>query len=829
MLYSINLLKQRIPWTPEYHIIKDNLIAKLFEIEHGETQRKIPNLVVMGKVSTITKHPNADTLRVCQVDCGKHGSYQICTGWENISNHQFVPVALPGCFLPAIDLTIQERTMRWVTSNGMICSKSELGIHEDEDKHWIRDIGQDLPCDGDMVWKHIGYLFPWLENTIFEVESVAITNRSDLWGHFGLACECRAILSDYSESEDPIHQTILDANQFTIQSLEQLTSWSDLPKEQTIHVLTNSCVYYSIISIPEALNSLSVFPGRVALMDLGHDPKRNRIDFSNYFMSNYGQPIHVFDAGKVTGSISIKDASGGEIFVDLTGKEHTLVEWDIIICDDEKILALGGIIGGHNCAFSEQTLSISIEVAHFDQIQIRKTATRLGLKTDAAVRFEKSINPLRTAYCTQELYKIVTTNHTTNNTGAVTWVSYKSNGLDTTVPAIDISIKQATEYIHGSFDPHIAQQIIPILQKLGYKTTQPMEVGETWEMTHKVFAPIRRSDVHAIQDIYEDLARVVWLETIQELPLPLTVSKSTPSLIQFEYELAEKVISACWFDQIETYPWYGEKQIDMLGLDRSTHFELLNPTDSTTPFMIQTLLPGLLNIVEKNYRQITPINIFEIGKVYMQWDNKSIETKMFAAMNCLKKATTRDQDPFVQLKKLIQIIEHFFELGVVSYEYTHHQVFHPRKQASILCGWSTIGFIGELHPNLLSQSGIDHNYWVAYLALELEKLHTLKWTWKNIHYLSTQDQLITRDLSFELSETTLFDKVIWCFQEIELIYDFEIIDLFKQLESTKKSITVRFQILWDGTLTTEWINNIMDQIIVHVEQTGATLKGVKKQ
>lgn len=341
MLFSVNLLKQRISIPSDYNDIKDKLIAKLFEIEHGEVSRILPDLVVVGKVTSVEKHPNADTLFVCQLDCGSHGAYQICTGGENVASGQFVPVALPGCYLPAINLEIGARKLRGLDSNGMICSKTELGINEDADQHWIWDMQKDLACDDSMIGKKFKDVFPWFENTIFEVESVAITNRPDLWGHVGLACECRSIFSDYLKSTDPINTTIDNIQQFTIASLESLPVYQSTTPSVDCSIQTSKCSYYSLTSIPNTTNTPSIFPGRVSLIDLGHIPRSSWIDYSNYFMSNYGQPIHIFDAETIKGSITIREANGGELFTDLTGKEHKLVAGDIIICDEDIILALG--------------------------------------------------------------------------------------------------------------------------------------------------------------------------------------------------------------------------------------------------------------------------------------------------------------------------------------------------------------------------------------------------------------------------------------------------------------------------------------------------------
>lgn len=183
--------------------------------------------------------------------------------------------------------------MRGQASNGMICSKGEMGINEDEDKHWIWNMAEDLKCEESMIGKSFAECFPRLQNTIFEVESVAITNRPDLWGHFGLACECRSIFSESVQTSDAINATINNASNFSLASL------TDTSTSHSATVQTEKCSFYSLTSLPTILNEVSVFPGRVSLLDLGFTPKLNRIDYSNYFMTNYAQPIHIFDEKKI--------------------------------------------------------------------------------------------------------------------------------------------------------------------------------------------------------------------------------------------------------------------------------------------------------------------------------------------------------------------------------------------------------------------------------------------------------------------------------------------------------------------------------------------------
>lgn len=211
MYFHRALLSKHLDVTDIDHTIADQLIHKTCEVEHIQ-MRNIPDRVVIGYVSECTKHPNADTLSVCQVDCGSHGVFQILTWWENITSDMYVPVALPDCYLPAVDLHIVGRKMRWLDSNGMICSKSELGIREDEDQHWIWILHR-TTADGidqeilDIQWRgdmpdlthsdkgiSLAIKYPWLNNWILEVDNKTLTHRPDLTGHYGLAQEINTII-----------------------------------------------------------------------------------------------------------------------------------------------------------------------------------------------------------------------------------------------------------------------------------------------------------------------------------------------------------------------------------------------------------------------------------------------------------------------------------------------------------------------------------------------------------------------------------------------------------------------------------------------------------
>lgn len=821
MLFSTNLLKQWIELPSDYSLLNKELIAKLFEIEHGEINRTYPDLLVLGKVTEVHKHPNADTLFVCQVNCGIHGNFQICTGGENVAAWQYVPTALPWCYLPAIDLIIGERKMRWEDSNGMICSKWELGITEDEDKHRIRDMTNDVHCSDDMIGKSISELYPWMENIIFEVESVAITNRPDLRWHLWLAIESRAIFPQ--SSTNSIDNLITRAHSFSATTISELQK-TNTSEGIICNIETDKCSYYSLSTIDNALNTESVFPGRVSLLDLGHAPRRNRVDYSNYFMSLTGQPIHVFDKNKIIWNISIKEALWWESFTDLTWKEHTLVGWDIIICDSEKILALAGIIGWMSSAFTEDTTSIAIEIAHFNPIQIRKTSTRLALKTDAAVRFEKWINPIRTAFCVNENHRILTESNEKHATGAISNITECGNVFTSSTITLSLDLQKTSQYIVGSTNKEIIKLIPELLSKLGYIYTTT-----SWVLT--VTPPIRRSDILIIQDIYEDLARHIGLDNIPEIQSPILQSRTKKTIIDFQHNLSTYLIQKHKLSQVECYPRYSENRIQTMNLDKDSHFELLNPMDVATPFMAQSLLPGLLELAKKNYRFTLPIQVFEIGKVWKnEWSSEwvSIHTKKIIAWIIVqKKSKQRQDDIYIKAKSLVRDICSHYNISELEYKQTTQNYLHPNKQVSLSKHNTILWSVSQIHPSTLESLWFTDDIEIAYFKLNLEDLFSYSQEPKKVNYHSNADQYIQRDLSFEIDALYHFDQIISVFSRNKHIDQFSVIDLYKPEWSTKKSIALRFTIIWDTSLTNEKVTEITNNIIWEVEATGAVLKWVK--
>ncbi len=507
MRYSLNLVKKYIGVQDTAENIARHLTLKTCEIEEI-ISRQLPAEVVIGKVLSVKQHENADKLKVCQIDCGKAGKFQICTGGENIIENVYVPVAIPGCYLPAIDLKIEPRKMRGEDSNGMICSKGEIGIIEDEDKHWIWIMNEDLSdlTDAD-IGISLGEKYPWMNNAILDVDNKTVTHRPDLTGHFGIAWELQAI---YGMLDAKIPFNKLTDWQHIFSTTNVLDTLNNAKKADIkLNVETADCQSYIAIEFKDITVQRSSLYTRLMMQDIGQQSRNNRIDFSNIFMMTTGQPIHFFDADTIKGKITVRNAKEGETFTDLFDKEHILDPQDIVIADDEKILALGGVIGGKTSGVTDSTKNIIAEIAHFNPVTVRKTGTRLGLRTDAELRFEKHINPifsLSSCLLFLEEIKFFATDlggHTIHGISyhvAEILQSALSHKKTITIDPIKGSTLIFGEAV-GNFDTIAAK----ILTNLGFHYKD-----------NTVTIPFRRSpdDMNIAEDIYEEIVRIYGYDNI---------------------------------------------------------------------------------------------------------------------------------------------------------------------------------------------------------------------------------------------------------------------------------------------------------------------------
>lgn len=838
MKYSEILLKKFISIKDNPESIANKLILKTCEIEEI-TNRKIPESIVIWYVRKCYKHPDADKLNVCEVDCGDKGQYQIICGWSNVREWIFVPTALPGTVFEKASMTIEKRNMRWIESNWMICSKEEVWINEDMELHSIWDLAQDFDdISQSDLWVALSKKYPRLESYVLDVDNKWLTNRPDLTWHFGVAVELNAMYKkevSFNKIKDYMWQ-FRDTNIFQLLDNSNKSNRKVIWKSEWLNT-------YILLELNNINIRKSDFFTRLQIIDLWSNPINNRVDFSNLFMNISCQPVHFFDAAKVDGDIIIRNAQDGEKFVDLFEKEHELKSTDIVIADKKKILALAWVVWWLESGITDSTSNIIVEIANFDPVAVRKTWTRLGLRTDAELRYEKNINPLFSLYClilfldelkyySKDLWNF-----------EIWWLDYyvsKEVQSDAKQEKeVNVDYKKMEQFIFWKEVENFENDAKSILEWLGFIVDK-----------NKLIVPIWRwpGDINISQDIYEEVARIYGYEMIDNSVLMTEMSNiEYGAYVSIQRKLEDIVVKNLNFDQVETYPRISEKTVSLFGINKDNLYSLQNPVNPEAPYMRDSMIYNLLSFVSKNSKFFDEFKMFDIGRIRNKWEiwneKWEIEDEKYASsfvwesweigMVIYKKDIKNwSDDALLDAKNYVNII--FKELWIntkLIYESTSNNVYHPQKQANIFCRVAKekkkIWFIGALHPIILKSQKISENAELVYLWLSLESLSGLTSNiWEsNYNYQTLQDQIVYRDLCFVTDINKNFGEILDVVKEIKEIDEVEVFDLYKwtNLPEWKKSIAFKMKILWED-MTTEKINEVMNKAIKAVEKVWWTLR-----
>src|SRR5438552_3665419 len=379
MKFSVNWLREFIELPSSVEELAELLTLAGIEIEGVEKRGAKFDKVIVAQITASSQHPNADRLSVCQVDDGSGQTRQIVCGAKNYKVGDKVPLALPGAIL-ANDLKIKSSKLRGVESEGMLCSGKELALSEESDGLLI--LSPDAP-----VGAPIGSLFP--EDTILDVEMTP--NRGDLLSHFGLAREIAALVGSSPRDDRGRH------------------SAPSLPlKSDGVRISApRDCPFYSARRIENVTVGQSPNWLRARLESIGQRSINNVVDITNFVMLEIGQPLHAFDADKLTGGINVRLAQENEKFLALDGKIYSLGADDLVIADGERAVAIAGVMGGEDTGVTERTKRVLLESAYFRPGSVRRTARRLNLPSDSSYRFERGIDPAMILPASQRTIELI--------------------------------------------------------------------------------------------------------------------------------------------------------------------------------------------------------------------------------------------------------------------------------------------------------------------------------------------------------------------------------------------------------------------------------------
>lgn len=796
MKISYNWLKQFLDIDLEAEKVGNILTDLGLEVEGIETVESVKGSlkgVLVGKVLTCEKHPNADRLKITTVDLGYGEPVQIVCGAPNVDIGQKVPVATIGTKLydsEGNDFIIKKGKIRGEESHGMICAEDELGLGLSHDGILVLDKNIE-------IGKQASEVFNLTSDQVFEIGLTP--NRADAMSHFGVARDLRAGLLQQGTDIELITPSVsnFDVDIRKLKIDVEVEDSEQVPRYVGI-VITDIKVEDSPKWMQEKLKAI------------GLTPINNIVDITNYVLHEFGQPLHAFDAAKIKGSkILVKNLPTDTKFTTLDGVERKLNKEDIMICDgDSTPLCIGGVYGGLDSGVTENTTSIFLESAYFNPVFIRKTAKRFGLNTDASFRFERGIDPNITEYALKRASILIEDLAGGNIASEITDI-YPTKIED---HQVRLSYQNAFRLIGEDIS---TDSIKDILASLDIKINNHTETGLGLTI------PAYRVDVTREADIVEEILRVYGYNNITTSP-KLNTSLSYSDKIdenKIQNLVANQLVSQGFMEVMSnslTTPKYSNYSD---RLNESHNVEILNPLSTDLCVLRQSLLFSGLEVVAYNInRKNNKLKLFEFGKTYHKYESGYSEQKLFSLLISGNRSnetwlnTTKKSD-FFFIKGVISTILERIGIGQVNSKPTKNDIFS--EGISLQMGKKRIVDFGVVKSSILKEFGIKQEVLYA------------DFSWDNIIKIINNKSIkiidlpkfpsVKRDLALLIESDISFEEIYKLAFQVEkkLLQSVDLFDVYEgdKLPVNKKSYAVSF-ILQDETktLNDKQIDKIMQKL-----------------
>lgn len=751
--------------------------------------------IVVGKIVEIAQHPNAEKLIICQVDVGEE-IIQIVTGATNVFVGAYIPVALHGSMI-AGGIRIKKGKLRGEISNGMLCSLEEMGFDDGSIPKEFNDgiliLDKEYPLGQDVLEA--------LELNQAVVEFEITPNRPDCLSMIGMAREIAASF-DLTVKLPEVH---IETRATEIEShASVIIEDSALCPRYVAKVVKN----IKIESSPMWM--------QLRLMQAGMRPINNIVDITNYVMLEYGQPIHAFDLGSLTdGKIVVKHAEEGEIFETLDGKERTMTADMLMITDGTRSVGIAGIMGGANTEIHEGTKEVLIEVASFDKSSIRKTSKQLGLRSEASSRFEKGVStslPLEVANRVCHLIELL-------NAGEVI------PGVIDVFPAgvSSLEVPYTVEGINRVIGTKLSQaEIVSILEKLEIKTVDDNGL--------KALIPSHRLDLHREIDLVEEVSRIYGYDKIgMTLPkLDVWGAKTNGQMIKDRVKLE---LLSNGVDEILSYSFVSKKDLDKINLSANSmlrnQVELINPLGEEFSVMRASLVPNVMEVLARNSnRKNKNVRIFEIGSIFIP---REIPVKQLPIeKENLTIGVIGEHEDFYTLKGVVENV--LDGLGIDDYTFekeSKHPTYHKGRCATISWNGHVLGTLGEVHPIVLENFGLNERAYIADLDYNI----LIQIAKEDKKYKAVPKYpAIERDIAVLVKDETTSHQIEKIVKETAgpLLESVKMFDMYKgkQIEEGYKSVA--YELVFraeDRTLTDEEVGKIFNKVLKMLEvEIGAQLR-----
>ena len=750
------------------------------------------NGVVIGQVISVEPHPDADKLRVTHVDIGQDELVQIVCGAPNVRIGMKAPVAVVGAVLPSANgsndgsgFEIKKSELRGIASNGMLCGASEIDLVDDIDG--LLELPDDAPIGID-IREYLG-----LDNQIFDISITP--NRGDCFSVRGIAREI-AVINNLSVEILPINQAPVAAD-------------SQVKTPKVVVNAIEQCPRYLLQAVSNIDRSIDTPKWmQDALIQSGLRTHNFLVDVTNYVLMELGQPLHAFDADTIVGNIEVRLAAPEETITLLNDQTITLTGDELVIADDDSILALAGIMGGKRSSVTETTTNILLESAFFSPLAIAGRSRRFGLHTDASQRFERGVDFELPQLALARAYDLIST-VTGAQAGQVARVESISS-LPTRLP-ITLPITKVRDVLGIDIDPKV---MVQILTQLGFGVDQQ-------ETALVCTPPSYRFDMSIKEDLIEEIARIYGYDNIPSVLPYLQVSMDYDDTADLTHEMKLALVDTGYMEAISFS--FSDAKLEALLDDEALGkvLALANPISSDLAVMRRTLLSSLLPCVQYNLnRQQSRIRFFETGLSFVGHSvSELVQTPSIALVavgNIWDDQVYQNRAlDFYDLKHDIeQLLPALIDTSRIRYERSELAFLHPGQSAKLYIDEHYVGWLGQLHPNTAKQLDLPAT-WVAQLSLA--PLLTLAREQKSITTPSKFPQvrrdiaiLVNSEISLQTLESTIRAAAG------ELLIDLWLFDVYQGANVPVGQRSLAFALIWQDnsqTLSDEAVKMVTDQVV----------------
>ena len=811
MKVSLNWIRDyvQLPADADLKKLAYDLTMSTVEVEDTIELAKQFDHMVVGVINTIEQHPNADKLRVCMTDIGGRVESIVCGG-SNLREGMKVAVALPGSVCrwhgEGEPVEIKKSKLRGVDSYGMICGAVEIGLADlfptKEEAHILDLSDFDAPA-GTPLADALD-----LNDIILEIDNKSMTNRPDLWGHYGIAREIAA-LYDLPMKEFPhFDRNVENTSGFHV-TVEDAERCPRMTGTQIENVCVKPAPYWM----------------QVRIWKTGMRPINALVDITNYVMLATGQPSHAYDSDHIAGHIIVRRAKAGETLTLLNGRELPLSTDDLTIADDAGIVGLAGVMGGAKDSILPTTSKVILEIANFQAAGIRRTALRYDNRTEASARYEKAIDPER---CDQAL-------DLSMQLFSDLYPEMKVTGLVDEYPRhlkqaeIDVPLSWLERRLGKRLPP---EEIRHKMELLGYGISFDGDnmhvVVPTWRST---------GDVSIQADIMEEVARMYGYENFEAEPITTSFDGAINQLDKdLERRIKEYLAIRCGMQEIFTYPWMEESYVNAVLQSTEGILSLSTPPSPAERFVRSSLLPNLCKAVVKNERYFDEFSIFETAQVFRDENYTSPydprEKLPSQRKNVAGAFVTTDKDItalFRKAKGVVEMMARYVHMEALTFRQTEKPVWADNVVwLNIYRGEEKVGDLALLSKKVSMACGIK-NLNVMLFQLDQDSLVPLKSRTNTFTHMA-EYPMTDYDISLLLDGSVQWKDVLQTIGGIksELLHGASFVDEYrgKQVPAGKKSLTLRLSIgSKEKTLTSSEIEEVASNVLNKIaKRFGAELR-----